>query len=678
MRDTAPISVALIIAMLFTGAPPAEGRPQAGTVAYEAAFYTQFSPRTALDMVSQTPGFVLDLGEADGRRGFEGSVGNVLIDGERPTAKGEGAGELLRGIPAARVERIELRRASETVGDASGTRLLANVVLQPATWQGAWSGGVELANRYRPAPNGFASLAGGVGATDVVLSATSYSLFRHLPGTRLLRDATGSLSATRDVSSPRHFREFGGSGQAVRRVAGGRLEVTAKTSADSYADHTALTTEDAVSGTSIERVPYGQRQRSTEAGGSYKRAALGWEWTALSLLTWTHFDSHVMSTREAGPTSAPVVEQTSRRDTNELVARVSVVRVQRRGSSQIGVEGIRNSLKGLSVLTLNSGSGPTELPLPNASVRVNEDRGELFASQSWRPSDYWSLDGRIGVEVSTLRFHGDVVRSVTLAYAKPSLSVTRTFSNQTQLHARLHRTIGQLNFADFVATTSLADRQSSGANPELRPEASWRVEAGADFRLNTSTGIRVTVFRNWLDNAVDWTVWTDGDQRVDARGNIGPGTSTGVTLSYHSPVWPVPGLAVTAGMTTQATRVVDPLSGLTRRLSDRESVRAEVTFRQSLPKAITLGASYTHRSGVSTYRLHEIDWRRESPQLDAFAEWPVPRGLRLRVQGASLLAQPGLRRRTLFEPDRSHGPVGTEEIDSRPGRWLVVSLSGSF
>jgi hypothetical protein len=667
----------LILAARIAIAQTAEVPAQAGIVAYDAAFYATYLPRTALDMIGETPGFVLDVGETGERRGFEGSVGNVLIDGERPTAKGEGLAELLRGIPAARVVRIEIRRASDTAGDASGARLLANVVLKPAPWQGAWSGGVELGNRYRPAPNGYGSAAGGIGATAVVVSASSYSLFRDLPGTRVVRDGAGALSATREVSSPRHYQEYTGSGQTVRRVVGGRLEVTAKTSFNWYDDATEIVTAGSVPST--ERVPYGQHERSTEAGASYKRAARGWEWTALSLLTWKHFDSHVTSTHDAGPPASPLVKQTSRRDTLEIVVRLSAARARPRGTFQVGVEGVRNTLDGLSALTRDLGAGSIiHLPVANALVHVVEDRGEVFASQAWRPDARWSVDGRLGVEFSNLRFQGDVTRAVTLAYAKPSVSVTHTFSNQTQVHGRLLRTIGQLNFADFVATASLADEQWTGSNPELRPETSWRAETGADLRLRDDIGIRLLLFHDWLDNVVDWTVWGEEDGRVDVRGNVGSGQATGATISYQSPVPTWPGLSFSAAVMMQRARVVDPTTGRERDISDRVPTQADLSLRQLLPKSVTLGASYTYRSGTSAYRLEEIDWKQQSPQLDAFVEWPLTHGLRLKTQCASLLGQHGRRRRTFFDPDRSQGVSGYEEIASRPGRWFVVSLSGSF
>ena len=66
-------------------APPTA--TSADRVTYDAAFFSQYNPQTALDMVRQTPGFSLDGGED--RRGFSGAVGNLLIDGQRPSSKSQ-------------------------------------------------------------------------------------------------------------------------------------------------------------------------------------------------------------------------------------------------------------------------------------------------------------------------------------------------------------------------------------------------------------------------------------------------------------------------------------------------------------------------------------------------------------------------------------------------------------
>ena len=47
-------------------------------VDYAASFFDRYQPSTALEIVSQVPGFVLNDGDSE--RGFGGAVGNVLIN----------------------------------------------------------------------------------------------------------------------------------------------------------------------------------------------------------------------------------------------------------------------------------------------------------------------------------------------------------------------------------------------------------------------------------------------------------------------------------------------------------------------------------------------------------------------------------------------------------------------
>src|SRR5262245_59505459 len=86
--------------------------PEGTPLSYAAQWYQPFAPHTALDMVRQTPGFTLDEGEA--RRGLSGAVGNVLVDGRRPSAKEQTLEEILQRIPAAQVQGIEILRGAQT------------------------------------------------------------------------------------------------------------------------------------------------------------------------------------------------------------------------------------------------------------------------------------------------------------------------------------------------------------------------------------------------------------------------------------------------------------------------------------------------------------------------------------------------------------------------------------
>ncbi|HBL92694.1 MAG TPA: hypothetical protein DHV57_07490, partial [Hyphomonas sp.] len=82
-----------------------------GATIYTMDDFSQYAPRTALEMVSRIPGFSIQ-GDDDGSRGFGQASGNVLINGQRVSGKSNGATESLDRISASSVVRLELVDAS--------------------------------------------------------------------------------------------------------------------------------------------------------------------------------------------------------------------------------------------------------------------------------------------------------------------------------------------------------------------------------------------------------------------------------------------------------------------------------------------------------------------------------------------------------------------------------------
>ena len=197
----------------------------ASRVAYDAAFFAQFSPQTALDMVRQTPGFSLDGGED--RRGFSGAVGNLLIDGVRPTAKSQSLDSILSRIPARQVLRVEVLRGAETSGDASGQSVLVNVVRTPSAGSGIWRAGGEY-NGAGAGPQGEVSYNGRVGQFEYGVGIDYYSHYREQPGVRAYYDNAGALLRTADTPSPRDFREGSLTANTAMPLLGGRLSGNAQ------------------------------------------------------------------------------------------------------------------------------------------------------------------------------------------------------------------------------------------------------------------------------------------------------------------------------------------------------------------------------------------------------------------------------------------------------------------
>jgi hypothetical protein len=87
-------------------APPPAATGTGGAKTYTPADFARFAPRTALDMLNQVPGFVIQ--QADERRGLGQATANVLINGERIPGKSNDVVTELGRISAANVIRIEI------------------------------------------------------------------------------------------------------------------------------------------------------------------------------------------------------------------------------------------------------------------------------------------------------------------------------------------------------------------------------------------------------------------------------------------------------------------------------------------------------------------------------------------------------------------------------------------
>ena len=118
---------ATLATLLMVGTAQAE-QAETGVLTYDTAFFAAQRPNTAYDMIGRLPGFSFsDVGSA---RGFAGTAGNVLINGQRPTSKSDSLQSILSRIPASTVERIDLVRGGAPGIDMQGQTVVANVILK--------------------------------------------------------------------------------------------------------------------------------------------------------------------------------------------------------------------------------------------------------------------------------------------------------------------------------------------------------------------------------------------------------------------------------------------------------------------------------------------------------------------------------------------------------------------
>ncbi len=654
-------------------------------VVYDTAFFAQYNPRTALDMVRQAPGFSLDGG--DDRRGFSGAVGNLLIDGLRPTSKSQSLDGILSRIPASQVVRIEVLRGAEVAGDASGQAVLLNVVRTSTAGSGVWEAGFEYSRaREVAAPRGELSYSGRNGQFEYGIGASVFSQYRSLPGWRVITDGAGALIETVDTPSPRDFREAAINANMAFPLLGGRLSATGQVDANRFqVDDDFLTFDPLGVNTRNLFRDFHDQNRGLEIGVNYDRDFGPWSMALVGLVNRSRYESDELAATTNGAGAIVLVQtQDVQNESGETILRGALSRNLGRHRIEIGAEGAFNSLDSQLQFTQDSGGGPAIIPISNSNVLVEEERAEMFGVHTWRPDDNWTLETRLAWETSTLNFTGDTNQSVELSFWKPSVQLTRSFAGSNQLRLRVYRDVGQLDFGDFTSAAAIADSIIAGGNPDLAPQTSWRGELGADLRFPGGAALGLTLTQHQITDVADVVKITPTmGSPYDAPGNIGDGDATSFEVNFSTPLTPIiPGGRLTIEGSLWDTEVTDPVTNQPRIISYRPESLIEINFRQDLSALrMAWGVSYFKEGENQAYRFNEIDTSEEGPWVDVFVETTaLPNNMKLRATAANVSQGTIHRDRRFFTGDRN-GPLVRRDLRERQfdqAPWLIVELSGVF
>jgi outer membrane receptor protein involved in Fe transport len=667
--------IASLLAQAAVVAAPAPApAAQQGVMGYPAAFFAQYQPANAAEMVQRIPGFTFDGGS--GVRGYEGSAGNVLIDGQRPTTKTDDLDQILRRIPAGAVERIDVIRGGAPGIDMQGKTVIANVIKKAG-------GGARLlvAVSDNNTEDGRSLLASRIEASGSwgprkweVASFVGKGIddgFGDGPGVRI--DSLGRVTPVR-IQGEGDVLQGQLTGGFETPLVGGKLKLNGRVFRDKYKGEEIDRVGGAAPATESE-VDY-FRTRESEIGANFSRA-FGPK-TSLELVGLrTDRERPILSDFRDGDTSTFDLD----RDSSETIARaVGKYRFNQRLSFEVGAETAINKLDSATRLALNG----QVIALPAANVQVDENRKEAFLKSAWRPSDAWTVDASLRYEHSRIASDGDVVLEKTLQYLKPRLAVTWGATKSTQVRVRLEREVGQLNFNDFVASASLNSASGvTAGNPDLNPEQAWVGEAAVEQRFWGAASVTLTVRHFELKDAVDRGPVTALDGSIfDRPANIGDGTKDEVAVEYTLPLdrLGLKGAILKGEATRRWSRVTDPTTGRKREISGLHPADWNLNFTQDLPSLkLSYGADAFGGWRESYYRFNLIQTTKLRTFVKPFVEWRPRPDLNLRIELPNITARDLHRTVYSYSGPRSQGGAAT--IDDRtyhPGRMFYFRIRKTF
>jgi hypothetical protein len=609
-----------------TSQAPLADASQRGVLVFTPDFFAAQRPNTALDMVNRVPGFSIDNGS--GARGFEGAVGNVLINNNRPASKNDSGSNVLGRTLANQVERIELIRGGAPGIDMQGYSVVVNVILKTTdsrqsilTWNAMlFEGGHDIYGGSYQFTQNKGDRSWGVTLSDGMGSSDSNGV-----GRSIRRNGAG------DVIRDERFENDGwGGGQSIRGnytgpVFGGKLEGTARYGLNDYQNWTELS-----SPTSLRRSDYAEDGDSGELGLTWTRT-LNPRWTLETRLIheFSSFDSVSGSNETLNGTAAPEQQFKSNGDSSESILR-ALVRHERSPALTIeaGAEIAYNMLDVNQAFTI----GGVGVPLPSASVKVEETRGEAFSKATWRINPKLTLEGGVRLEASTISQSGDADQEKSFFFAKPRLLATWTPMANNQLRFRFERELGQLDFGDFAASAELSDGTVFGGNVDLEPEQRWISELSYERRFWGEGVVSIGYRHDRIIDVIDRLPLPGG---LSATGNIGDGTLNQLSLNVVVPLDKVgiSGARFTFQNDWNKTSVTDPTTGEDRRISGVRPSQANVGFQQDITSWKTQwGINWLPRLGQATYDPDQTFAWRGADYLEAFVEYKPSPTLSLRAQ----------------------------------------------
>ena len=593
--------------------PPADA---ASVVRYPASYFGPMQPNTAMDMVNRLPGFTFDAGAQV--RGFGGAAGNVLIDGQRPASKDDDVGSILQRIAASKVDHIDLIRGGAPGVDMHGRTVLANVVRKTAN---GVSGVASVADnvftdgRLTPAIRLEMTRKDDGRTFEAGLLANMFVDDGAGDGERIRTDPSGDVLVRSHLDARAGGFQINLTSAYETPLWGGRLRISALAHMQNYKDNEDdhLTTP-----VGLELLRLRQDVSNGELGLHFTRpltSKLDFEAFAIQRVRRQHVPSHFLTSSEEDLFAE--TDTSGESILRSLIRYTSSPRLSFEGALEgdFNIQGTHSSL-----LVDNA-----PVVLPAAHVTVSEKRGEAAATVIFKPSPKLNVEAGLRTEASQISSTGDVVLTRTLVFPKPRLLATFSPDKDDQVRVRIEREVGQLDFSDFIAASSLGAGNSTVqvGNPNLIPQQDWAMEAAYERHVLGMVGV-FTYRHLFLEDVIDRVPIFSPSGVFDAPGNIGSGSEDDLDVNLTIPFafvgWN--GAQIRAQGTYRHTRVVDPTTGVERSLSGPHRFDYQAHFTQDMPRwKSSIGVDLFSRWTSPNYRFSEIDVFKLKTWIDVFYEY---------------------------------------------------------
>lgn len=633
-------------------------------VTFPASYFAEFQVATAWDMVSHVPGFVFDGGES--ARGFSGTAGNVVIDGQRPTTKAD-LSNTLSNINAGQVDHLELITGGAPGIDMHGHRQIVNVVRKKdAKPNFSLLGIVRNMDGRQTAGVLLFTFNDKRGSRSTDVTADIFNFFDNgvQNARRITTDASGS--------TPMLIRQYaGGTGiesqaEHAEPLFGGKITFNGTYNPSIYRE-----TADYIQDGDTAHEHYIEKDMPSEMGGQFERKFGHGLDLNLNLLRRYERDNVIDIYTDSSGESDYLALSRSRE--NILNGRLSWEKSDKL-TFAIGTESAFNRLDKTSVISLSDSA-------LNDAVRVEENRTESFVSSNWKATSKLSFEGELKVETSTISVPA-ANRSDSFVYYKPRFQAVYALSDKTKISWKTLRQVDQLSFSDFANSAQLETSHVTLGNTDLVPQKSWLNTLILDHTFWEKGAVSLAYEHYDIQDTSDFIAVQDGSNLYTANGNIGKAEADYLHLKLDTPLDKlfVPHGTFSLEWIYRNTRVKDPITGDDRHISGMEPHIYSASFSQEFPKTRTSWGVDIESAGKNrNYLANEIDDGFFAPWSQIWFQYKTPKKVTFKITVKNPLSLRYTQDRWVYEGLRGSTPIAyTQHTSSKIPPMLELRLKKDF
>lgn len=676
------------------------------TVIYTADYFSQYNPVTASDMLDRIPGVSLRGGGPGSDRGDRGlgTGGNLLINGQRIAGKGNSARDQLDRTTAAEVERIEIIRDTSGALNVRGASEVINVILLAS--QSRSSTTVELVNRLNHdntlETGGSVAWSQQVGNFQALVNLEARPNYENRDNREVRLGPNNELVGTLFETNIRDQQENTLSSNMSYSLGDHRMQLNALIR---EGDHPRPVRRDFVDFTDaglvnrIEEEDVNKEESNWEVGGDYEFSFDDGSRLSVLFVANNEIRNNVRERYSANPAEEGLSKNLfidSRQERQEFIIQgnynFSITETQ---SLRVGIESADTQLDSSLLIGSSSGSEPASasvgglsplLSVSNPGTKVQEIRYEGFAFHNWTLSDRSSLESSLVYENSEISQTGVVNKTRDFQFWRPSFDYRFNITENFRFRGTVKRSVSQLSFSSFAATTNEEDRDLNAlaGNPELEPQTSWDYEGQLEYRLPNDGGvISSNISYSDIDNYIGRINATiDPNEPLSATGNVAPAKRWAMfnraSIRLNSLSLPNAILGVTLGLFD--SEIIDPFLKTKQRIGGRGF--AGLNFRHDITSlGLSYGIDYSHSIWGGNYDIDikTITRNDRERSLDLFVSKVWFEDWTFRLESDNTLGASGCRYRQRFDGTTINGAISLiQNSCSSRYRRLNLSLQTTF